>query len=109
MINKLQVECGHNTVNKIKTMFEDMMKSQNVMRDFKKNSKSEIIDFNAEILTMGHWPYQPTPECKIPAPLERAKQTFVNYYTNQFANRTLVWLLGHGNVQIQTTYLKRNY
>lgn len=28
MINKLQVECGHNTVNKIKTMFEDMNKSK---------------------------------------------------------------------------------
>ena len=28
MINKLQVECGHNTVNKIKTMFEDMLKSE---------------------------------------------------------------------------------
>ena len=28
MIKKLQVECGHNTVNKIKTMFEDMIKSQ---------------------------------------------------------------------------------
>lgn len=27
MIKKLQVECGHNTVNKIKTMFEDMIKS----------------------------------------------------------------------------------
>lgn len=27
MIKKLQVECGHNTVNKIKTMFEDGIKS----------------------------------------------------------------------------------
>ena len=28
MIKKLQVECGHNTVSKIKTMFEYMIKSQ---------------------------------------------------------------------------------
>ena len=28
MINKLQVECGHNTVNKIKTMFADMRQSK---------------------------------------------------------------------------------
>lgn len=28
MVQKLQVECGHNTVNKIKTMFEDIIKSQ---------------------------------------------------------------------------------
>jgi len=31
MIQKLQIECGHNTVNKIKTMFQDMIKSQQVM------------------------------------------------------------------------------
>jgi cullin 3 len=35
MISKLQVECGHNTVNKIKTMFEDIAKSQQMMSDFK--------------------------------------------------------------------------
>ena len=28
MIQMLQVECGHNTVSKIKTMFEDMIKSE---------------------------------------------------------------------------------
>ena len=39
MINKLQVEQGHNTVNKIKTMFEDMLKSQNVMREYKEEAK----------------------------------------------------------------------
>lgn len=35
MIQKLQIECGHNTVNKIKTMFQDMIKSQQVMTDFR--------------------------------------------------------------------------
>ena len=27
MVQKLQIECGHNTVNKIKTMISDMAKS----------------------------------------------------------------------------------
>ena len=35
MVKKLQVECGHNTVNKIKTMFEDIMKSQQTMQDYR--------------------------------------------------------------------------
>ena len=63
MINKLQVECGHNTVNKIKTMFEDMIKSEQVMTDFKgqmggrSGSQIDGVEFNAEILTSGHWPF----------------------------------------------------
>jgi hypothetical protein len=66
MINKLQVECGHNTVNKIKTMFEDMLKSEQVMKDYKEKLSQrpgnfgtlvENIEFSAEILTSGHWPF----------------------------------------------------
>ena len=61
MIKKLQVECGHNTVNKIKTMFEDMIKSKQVMIDFRATRQGsnnvEGVDTNVEILTSGHWPY----------------------------------------------------
>ena len=70
MIKKLQVECGHNTVNKIKTMFEDMIKGQQVMTAFRQRmGNSNMIgdvEFSTEILTSGHWPYQEAPKCKIP-------------------------------------------
>ena len=56
----LQVECGHNTVSKIKTMFEDMIKSEQTRADFKKLNRGTTIikdvDFSVEILTNGHWP-----------------------------------------------------
>lgn len=35
MIMLLQVECGNNTVSKIKTMFEDMNKSNQMMSEYK--------------------------------------------------------------------------
>lgn len=61
MIKKLQVECGHNTVNRIKTMFQDMMKSKDVMAEFRKTqsylNNSKSLEFTSEILTSGHWPY----------------------------------------------------
>jgi len=47
-------------------MFEDMIKSEQVMTDFKEqlgkglgSSGSHIdgVEFNAEILTSGHWPF----------------------------------------------------
>jgi len=39
MIKKLQVECGHNIVSKIKTMFLDIVKSNQMMTDFKTSKK----------------------------------------------------------------------
>jgi len=70
MIKKLQVECGHNTVNKIKVMFEDMIKSQQVNTDYRnKIKRNGDLEFGVEILTSGHWPYQDLPKCKIPKQL----------------------------------------
>jgi len=69
MVNKLTIECGNNTVNKIKTMFEDMIKSKNLNNDFKTSRGNSIVDgveFSVEVLTSGHWPYQDIPKCKIP-------------------------------------------
>ena len=35
MIQKLQVECGHNIVSKIKTMMQDIDKSKGIIDEFK--------------------------------------------------------------------------
>jgi cullin 3 len=35
MLQKLRVECGHNTVNKLASMFNDMNLSKTIMKDFK--------------------------------------------------------------------------
>ena len=62
MIQCLQVECGHNTVSKMKTMFADIVKSQSTIKDFRDQKLNQTnlvndIEFNAEILTSGHWPF----------------------------------------------------
>jgi hypothetical protein len=61
MLQKLKVECGHNTVNKLSQMFTDMNLSKDLINDFKKTSASKQIsnmgvEFVAEVLTNGHWP-----------------------------------------------------
>ena len=44
VIKQLQVECGHNIVSKIKTMFSDMNKSKDLVSDFvKHNNNSNIV------------------------------------------------------------------
>ena len=53
---------GNNTVSKMKTMFADIIKSQVTVQEFKDtklsgNSFVNEIEFRAEILTSGHWPF----------------------------------------------------
>ena len=36
MLQKLKVECGHNTVNKLASMFNDINLSKDLIDDFKK-------------------------------------------------------------------------
>ena len=71
LVTKLAIECGHNTVNKIKTMFEDIVKSEEMLKEFKHKNGNTIqnIELTVEILTSGHWPYQEIPECKVPKQL----------------------------------------
>ena len=58
MINKLAVECGHNVVNKIKVMFEDMNNSQVVIKEYKNSQFNQLkaFDFAVEILSYSSWP-----------------------------------------------------
>lgn len=58
MIDRLAVECGHNVVSKIKVMFEDMVKSKQMVSDYKKSKMNKIkdFDFNVEILSYSSWP-----------------------------------------------------
>ena len=46
MVTLLQVECGHNTVSKIKTMFEDMNKSNQMMSEYKAKAGKESIELS---------------------------------------------------------------
>ena len=70
MISKLAVECGHNIVNKIKQMFEDVNNSQQFMRDYKNSTKDYAstaqFEFDAEILTSSSWPSYDEGSCTLP-------------------------------------------
>ena len=43
MLQKLKVECGHNTVNKISQMFTDMTLSKDLMKEFKQSASAKSI------------------------------------------------------------------
>ena len=62
MLQRLKVECGHNTVNKLASMFKDIALSKDLMAEFKDTPQARSIrdeqkvEFIAEVLTNGHWP-----------------------------------------------------
>jgi hypothetical protein len=73
MLQKLKVECGHNTVNKISQMFTDITLSKDLMIAFKQKFPSGTVDgveFSTEVLTNGHWPEQNAAACTLPPELK---------------------------------------
>jgi hypothetical protein len=68
MLQKLKVECGHNTVNKISQMFTDITLSKDLMTQFKSKYPNGVggVEFSTEVLTNGHWPEQNTAACTLP-------------------------------------------
>lgn len=69
----MQVECGHNIVSKIKTMIADINKSKDLFDDFIKHNKNtsvvQNIEFNIQVLTSGHWPFQSKKKLTVPSQL----------------------------------------
>lgn len=81
MLQKLRVECGHNTVNKLASMFKDIQLSKTIMDEFKSTQTSKMIaaagvEFSAEVLTNGHWPDQQEVACTLPPELKDITQKF---------------------------------
>lgn len=72
MLQKLKVECGVNTMNKISKMFTDIEMSKELQQKFSQSTQGKQlanntgIEFSAEVLTNGTWPTDPSPICVLP-------------------------------------------
>jgi len=99
MLQKLKVECGHNTVNKISQMFTDINLSKDLMANFKAkypNGNVQGVEFTTEVLTNGHWPEQNTTACTLPPEMKNCTMKFEEFYKHKYSNRNLTWLFHHG-------------
>ena len=71
MVKKLQVQCGGNTVAKIKTMFGDINQSKMYVENYRKAKHEgakqvKNIEFNIQVLTSGSWPFHDAPALHLP-------------------------------------------
>ena len=109
MLQKLKVECGHNTVNKLAQMFNDINISRDLMTEFRntqthKNMLASGVEFTAEILTGGHWPQQPSAACTLPPELKDYTIKFEQFYKQKFQNRNITWLFKNGSIELKTVF-----
>lgn len=94
MLQKLKVECGLNTVNKMSQMFTDIQLSKDLQAEFEKKQGTNIgsITFSAEILMGGNWPVDSNLTCNIPSVMKTCTDRFSIFYKNKNTNRNLTWL-----------------
>jgi len=111
MLQKLKVECGHNTVNKLASMFNDIALSKDLMTEFKQSPLSTFIrdelkiEFTAEVLTNGHWPEQGNPACSLPQEMKVITTKFEQFYKNKYQNRNISWLYNNGSLELRPVYI----
>ena len=113
MLSKLKTECGSNFTAKLEGMFLDMEFSRTVMDQYTEmtrtqslnsgstaltsSSSSSVVEFgpqidcNFQVLATGFWP-TPSPIMPVmPKVLQDHRQKFLNFYTDRYQGRRLVW------------------
>uniref|UniRef100_A0A158Q724 Cullin-4 n=1 Tax=Elaeophora elaphi TaxID=1147741 RepID=A0A158Q724_9BILA len=102
MLSKLKQECGAAFTTRLEGMFKDMEVSKDLGVSFKqymehggrdrvlKHSTNQI-EFNVNVLTMGHWPTYEYMEVAIPPNLAEYQENFQNFYFSKHSGRKLQW------------------
>ncbi|VDM10103.1 unnamed protein product [Wuchereria bancrofti] len=95
-------ECGAAFTTRLEGMFKDMEVSKDLGVSFKqymehgdpdrilKHSANQI-EFNVNVLTMGHWPTYEYMEVAIPPNLAEYQEHFQNFYFSKHSGRKLQW------------------
>ncbi|KRZ34351.1 Cullin-1, partial [Trichinella pseudospiralis] len=113
MISKLKEACGFEYTSKLQRMFTDIAVSKSItdrFHDYEAKCKIEGgVQTNVMVLSSGAWPFQPSFNFNIPAPLEKSKQAFMNYYSETHTGRKLSWLLNCSRVEMAAHCYDRSY
>jgi cullin 3 len=113
MLTKLRLVAGYAFTTKMEGMFKDMKVSRDLMAEYKKHisqSRAEddtSPDLSVSILTSTYWPLafgsgNAAGKCIYPPEIEKAKQSFSQFYLNRHSGRQLMW---HGGMVFPTSNL----
>lgn len=101
------------TVNKIKSMLQDIEMSKEMNGEFHKfltNSKSKLsFEMSISVLTQGCWPENEAKKTRIPEEVEPCKTAFEKFYQNKYPGKILTWTLTLGDCEMVAVFEKRKY
>eukprot|EP00981_Chlorochromonas_danica_P000367 scaffold90_cov163-Ochromonas_danica.AAC.22 len=108
-VNKLKVHFGALFTGKMEGMINDIAvnkEQESVFQQFyleKKATNKDLVEFSAQVLTLGHWPvFSSLSEASLPANMMAALDIFKGYYNQRLhsTKRHLTWIHSLGRVEM---------
>ena len=112
MISKLKQTCGFEYTSKLQRMFQDIGVSKDLNEQFRRhlaNSEPLDLDFSAQVLSSGSWPFQQGQSFTLPPQMERCISRFTTFYSSQHNGRKLSWLYQMSKGEVVTNCFKNRY
>ncbi|CAO1615339.1 unnamed protein product [Parajaminaea phylloscopi] len=114
MMAKLKIECGHQYVQKLQGMLNDMKVSEETSLAFseqqKKSASSMPFDISVSVLTSTYWPISAQPQpCTMPAEMLSARQAYERFYQSRHSGRVLSWHPSMGSADVKVTFKARKH
>lgn len=114
MMAKLKIECGHQYVQKLQGMLNDMKVSEETSAAFsehlKKAARPMPFDLSVSVLTSTYWPISSQVQpCTMPSQMLSARQTYEHFYQSRHSGRVLSWHPNLGSADVRVTFKSRKH
>mmetsp|Transcript_25604 Transcript_25604/g.44718 ORF Transcript_25604/g.44718 Transcript_25604/m.44718 type:complete len:732 (+) Transcript_25604:6105-8300(+) len=100
MIAKLKLTCGTQFTSKMEGMMNDLHVAADLFKTFQEEERSLPIDFNVQVLTLGHWPPSSTHDIPVPQKMVQCMAVFEEFYKSNKNRRLLKWIHSLGTVVV---------
>ena len=121
MISRMKMEVGRSQTGKIEAMFNDMIRSEELSKDFRTHVAGlgdpdpKRVDLEVNVLTTTMWPlesmspsynHEARSACVFPASIQLVKQGLEKFYLGQHVGRQLTWQPSMGTADIRAYFPK---
>lgn len=114
MMAKLKIECGHQYVQKLQGMLNDMKVSEETVAAFaesnKRKDRSMPFDLSVSVLTSTYWPISAQVQpCTMPPQMLAARQAYEEFYQSRHSGRVLSWHPNLGSADVRVSFKSRKH
>ena len=111
-IRRLKDDCGFTFTSRMEGMFNDMLMSGDLTREFKDEHPdgANLLDVSVSVLTTGAWPMKiHKSKVYLPQNCERARKVFEDFYLSRYAGRKLSWQANMGRAELKARFRGGEY